>query len=157
VVDGAEDWLQAVCELGSEIPDVALVAGGQSLALPEQPSPAGVRVVARTPVRFALEVEAAGPAASFIAVNQTWDPGWRARVDGSLAPIVRTDLSLSGVLVPPGQHRVEFEYFDHALAAGLAVSVVAALACLVLLLLARRRRCGPARLSPVERVDSSLP
>ncbi|HJX66382.1 MAG TPA: hypothetical protein VJ860_20795 [Polyangia bacterium] len=155
VVDGAEDWLRAVRELGSEIPEVALVDGGQSLALPEQPSPARVRVVARTPVRFALEVEAAGPAASFIAVNQTWDPGWRARVDGSLAPLVRTDISLSGVLVPPGQHRVEFEYFDHALAAGLAVSVAAALACLVMMLLARRRRFGPARLSTLKRVDSS--
>jgi len=74
VVDGADGWLQAVRELGSEIPDVALVAGGQSLALPAQPSPARVRVVARTPVQFALEVEAAGPEASFIAVNQTWDP-----------------------------------------------------------------------------------
>jgi len=88
-------------------------------------------------------------------VNQTWDPGWRASVDGILAPVVRTDISLSGVLVPPGQHRVEFEYFDDALAAGLAVSVAAALACLVLLLLARRRRSVPARLSPSERVDSS--
>jgi uncharacterized membrane protein YfhO len=73
-----------------------------------------------------------------------------------LAPVVRTDLSLSGVLVPAGQHRVEFEYFDDALAAGLAVSVVAAVACLAMVLLARRRRRGPARLSPVERVDSSL-
>ena len=156
VVDGADGWLQAVRELGSEIPDVALVAGGQSLALPAQPSPARVRVVGRTPIQFALEVEAAGPEASFIAVNQTWDPGWRARVDGILAPVVRTDLSLSGVLVPAGQHRVEFEYFDDALAAGLAVSVVAAVACLAMVLLARRRRRGPARLSPVERVDSSL-
>jgi len=139
VVHGPDGWLQAVRELGSEIPDVALVDSGQSLALPEQPSPARVRLVARTPVQFALEVEAAGPAASFIAVNQTWDQGWRARVDGILAPIVRTDISLSGVLVSPGQHRVEFEYFDDALAAGLAVSVVAALACLAMLLLARRR------------------
>ena len=107
--------------------------------MPEQPSPARVRVVARTPVQFAMEVEAAGPAASFIAVNQTWDQGWRARVDGILAPIMRTDISLSGVLVPPGQHRVEFEYLDDALAAGLVVSVVAALACLAMVLLARRR------------------
>ena len=138
-VDGPGGWLQAVRELGSEIPDVALVDSGQSLAMPEQPSPARVRVVARTPVQFALEVEAAGPAASFIAVNQTWDQGWRARVDGILAPILRTDISLSGVLVPPGEHRVEFEYFDDALAAGLALSVVAALACLAMVLLARRR------------------
>jgi hypothetical protein len=140
VVDGPDGWLQAVRELDSQIPEVALVDGGQSLALPEQPSPARVRLVARTPVQFALEVEAAGPAASFIAVNQTWDQGWRARVDGILAPVVRTDISLSGVLVPPGQHRVEFEYFDDALAAGLAVSVVAALACLAMVLLDRRRR-----------------
>jgi len=154
-VDGPDGWLRAVRELGSEIPDWALVDADQSLALPEQPSPARVRLVARTPMQFALEVEAAGPAASFIAVNQTWDPGWRASVDGILAPVVRTDISLSGVLVPPGQHRVEFEYFDDALAAGLAVSVAAALACLVLLLLARRRRSVPARLSPSERVDSS--
>jgi hypothetical protein len=157
VVDGPEDWLQAVRELGSEIPDVALVESGQAPALPEQPSPARVRVVARTPVQFAMEVEASGPAASFIAVNQTWDPGWRARVDGILAPIVRTDISLSGVLVAPGQHRVEFEYVDDALAAGVAVSVVAALACLAMVLLARRRRSGTARLAPPKRVDSSLP
>jgi len=88
---------------------------------------------------LAAATPAAGPAASFIAVNQTWDQGWRARVDGILAPILRTDISLSGVLVPPGEHRVEFEYFDDALAAGLALSVVAALACLAMVLLARRR------------------
>jgi hypothetical protein len=35
---------------------------------------------------------------------------------------------------------VEFEYFDDALAAGLAVSVAAALACLAMVLLDRRRR-----------------
>ncbi|MGB8296592.1 MAG: hypothetical protein WCG85_14285, partial [Polyangia bacterium] len=140
VVDGPAGWLQAVRELGSEIPDVALVDGGQAPALPERPSPARVRLVAHTPVQFALEVQAAGPAASFIAVNQTWDPGWRARVDGILTPVVRTDVSLSGVLVPAGQRRVEFEYFDDALATGLAMSVVAAVACLAMVLLARRRR-----------------
>jgi len=43
VVDGPDGWLQAVRELDSQIPEVALVDGGQSLALPEQPSPARVR------------------------------------------------------------------------------------------------------------------
>jgi len=59
-VDGPDGWLRAVRELGSEIPDWALVDADQSLALPEQPSPARVRLVARTPMQFALEVEAAG-------------------------------------------------------------------------------------------------
>ena len=64
-----------------------------------------------------------GPNPSFVAINQTWDEGWRARVDDVPALVARTDLSLSGLLVRPGRHHVALVYGDPWVTAGLLVSL----------------------------------
>jgi hypothetical protein len=45
-----------------------------------------------------------------LVVARPWAPGWSARVDGSPAPVVRTNLAGLGVISPPGQHTVELHY-----------------------------------------------
>ena len=72
-------------------------------------------------------------------MNQTWDPGWRATVDGRPVPLLRTDLSLSGLVVPPGRHDVGLRYEDPAVTAGLALGACGLVACVALALRGRRR------------------
>jgi hypothetical protein len=99
-----------------------------------------VQIRAHTPASLALEVTARGPGPSFVAVNQSWDQGWRLTVDGTPARLLRTDVSLSGFVVPPGRHQIELEYRDDWLMAGQLVSALAALVCLGLVLAGRSRR-----------------
>jgi hypothetical protein len=139
VVHGTEGWLAAVRRLQAHARDSACVDDDHLASFPTPPSPAAVQVRTRTPDSIALDVEAKGPNPSFVAFNQTWDEGWRLTVDGKPASLLRTDVSLSGFVVPPGRHWVTIEYGDAWVSVGAAISIVAALGCLVLVLFGRRR------------------
>jgi hypothetical protein len=141
IVRGHQGWANAVRRLRDEIPRTACVEDTDLQAFPVHPAPAEVRTRRDTPMRFSLEVNAQGPGSSFVAINQTWDEGWRALQDGSPTRVYRTDLSLSGLVVPPGKHRIDVEYADPWMTAGLGVSLASALAGLALVLF---RRCSGA-------------
>jgi hypothetical protein len=139
IVRGTAGWQAKVRELGDEVVATACVEDDQLPAFTNPPGPAQLRLRRTSPEDFAVEVDARGPNPSFVAVNQTWDPNWRVTLDGKPARLIRTDLALSGLVVPPGSHRVVFEYRDAWVASGLAVSLVAGVGALLALLLARRR------------------
>jgi hypothetical protein len=140
IVHGEAGWRDAVRRLGRDAANAACVEDTELAAFPERPSPARVRVATRTPMRVVLVVDAQGPEPSFVAVNQTWDDGWRALIDGKPTRLLRTDLSLSGLVVPPGRHQIELTYQNDLVDLGVGISVTALVACLVLVLLGRRGR-----------------
>jgi hypothetical protein len=76
--------------------------------------------------------------AGFLVLSENAYPGWRARIDGVEVPIYRVDVTLQGIVVPPGTHRVEFTMESRTLRAGLAVSGAAVAMCLALLVLSAR-------------------
>jgi|GEM_PF-4725400 len=45
-----------------------------------------------------------------LVYTDTWAPGWRVAIDGRPAPALRVDGVLRGVLVPAGEHTVEWVY-----------------------------------------------
>jgi hypothetical protein len=139
VVDGAAGWQAKVKELGDEVVTTAVVESTELPVFANPPGPAEVRLRRTSPEDFVMQVDAKGPNPSFVAVNQTWDPSWHVTLDGKPERLLRTDLALSGVIVPPGGHRVEFAYRDAWVSAGVASSGIAAACALLALLLARRR------------------
>jgi uncharacterized membrane protein YfhO len=73
--------------------------------------------------------------------SDCWYPGWRARIDGRDAPLLKVDHALRGVVLPAGDHEVEFAYVPRPLIAGLFLAPAAfALLTFSALLLGRRRR-----------------
>ena len=142
---GEEGWRRAVSALGEAAASVACVdpADGEIPASVSR----GVAVVReRRPDSARIAVEVEGPAPAFLAVNQTWDPGWRATVDGRETPVLRADLSLSGLVVPAGRHEVLLEYRDAAVTAGVGLGLAGLAACAALAL-PWRRRAGPGAVS----------
>ena len=99
-----------------------------------------LRVDEPRPERVAIGVQSDEPA--LVVLNERWDPGWRARVDGRPAPLVEVDSVLMGAPMPGGEHTVEFEYRPRGLIVGRAISLLS-LALLALIIaastLARRR------------------
>src|SRR5207248_9094171 len=70
----------------------------------------------------AVDVVAARP--GLVVRSQAWFKGWGATVDGSAAPVVRTDGLVLGVPVGAGHHHVVFRYRPPAMTAGIVVSAV---------------------------------
>ncbi|XHF30430.1 YfhO family protein [Corallococcus exercitus] len=122
-------------------PDVAIV----ECQTPLPPTPEGplgaLHVAPGTPEHLTVDVEALAPAV--LVVNDAYQPGWRATVDGQDVPILPADVAVRAVAVPAGQHRVELRYRTPGLTAGLLLGGAAwlglALACLGRRFVPRRR------------------
>jgi hypothetical protein len=89
-----------------------------------------------------LQVEAELSADGYVVVVDGHDPGWRVRVDGRPAPLLRANVAFRAVAVPAGRHGIEMVYRPTAVLTGLAVSGIALVALVAAFAapLVRRRR-----------------
>ena len=122
--------------------------GAQSVVLaPHSPirqdAAATAYVVSYDEQSYRIRYHAASP--SLLKLSVDWYPGWRASLNSGELPVVRVDHALMGAVVPAGDGEVEFRFHSNYFAAGLAITLVAALG---LGLLAWRGR-GGARSSAV--------
>ncbi|HET8646291.1 MAG TPA: YfhO family protein, partial [Vicinamibacteria bacterium] len=101
--------------------------------LPAQGRASRAEVVHRTANR--LDLRAEGPGVLVLA--ESWDRGWRARLDGRPARLLRVNHAQLGMVLPAGTHRVQLRYRPRGFALALALSAAGALA-LGALLLGRR-------------------
>lgn len=89
---------------------------------------AGVRgqvlELAETTQEIRLRVEADEPTVAVI--RDAWAPGWRARVNGREAPVLRADGRHRAVPVPAGRSEVVLEYRPPGLRMGIGLAVLAA-------------------------------
>jgi hypothetical protein len=85
-----------------------------------------------------LRLHATGP--GWLVLSEIAAPDWIARLDGQPVDIFITDVTLRGVYVPWGDHTIEFEYQPGRVYAGVAISLLSALACAVALGVKRVRR-----------------
>ena len=90
------------------------------------------------PGQEAFEVEADGP--GFLVVRASYARGWRARVDGAQAPVLRADGKHRAVPVPAGRHEVVLTYEPPGLRAGVGLSALALVAAGLVLARAEARR-----------------
>jgi hypothetical protein len=111
--------------------EVVLPVGAGRVTAPGPPGEA--HVVAERPDRVQIDVRLEQP--GYLVLLDTYDPGWRATVDGSGAPVVPANTAFRAVAVPAGRHRVELVYRPRALAFGLGLSLATGLALGAILLL----------------------
>ncbi len=71
-----------------------------------------------------VTVHTTSATAALLVLADTFDPGWRATVDGVPVSIYRTNVLLRGVPVPAGEHTVTFVYAPVAWQQGLGVGLV---------------------------------
>ncbi|MGI8666708.1 MAG: YfhO family protein [Jatrophihabitans sp.] len=104
-----------------------------------------------------IRVHETSAAPGYLVVADNVQSDFAAFVDGHAAPIVAADYAVGAVYVPAGSHRIEFKYAPKGRKSGTAISVLSALALILIGLpplwwtrLRRRRR--PAR-QPAEQVE----
>ena len=129
--------LVALLDVGFDFRREVLLAEG----LPARRADAGFagksRLVTYLPDRVEMEVSA--NRAGVVVLLDSFDPGWRAWVDGKPERVLRANLSFRAVPVPPGPHRVEMRYRPRALYLGFTVSALSTLVALAAAVVLWRR------------------
>jgi hypothetical protein len=109
------------------------------LAFPsEGKAPERVEIVSYEPER--ISIRTASGAAGLLVLSEVSYPAWKAYVDGQRVPVYRTNHLFRSVLLPEGDHLVEFRYESTTLRVGVVISSIAylALSTLVFAGLARK-------------------
>jgi hypothetical protein len=81
-----------------------------------------VTVLSNRPERLDLEVEASRRV--LLVLNDSYFPGWRARLDGVDVDVLRANVLVRAVVVPQGRHHVDFFYRPDSFRVGALVSMV---------------------------------
>jgi hypothetical protein len=114
-------------------------------SLSQLPPPIDIPVTVREPRPGHLQLELGRPTtdSAYVFVAENYFPDWHATVDGRPAEVVRAQVSLMAVPVPPGAQRVELEFRSASYALGRMITLVTVLAVAALIIvsavLARRR------------------
>lgn len=101
-----------------------------------------VRILERQPSRLVIEADM--KCSGMVVLSDNDFPGWRATLDGRPSQILRAYLSMRGIVVPGGRHRIEMAYQPLSVYLGAAITGLGLVAALVLVLRDRRRvvNCG---------------
>jgi hypothetical protein len=124
---GSEDEvLAAVRAPGFDPARLVLLDDGPVPPAPARAARGSARIIQDGTSVVEVEVDAGGP--GWLLLLDNWYPGWTATVDGVAVPVRRADHAFRAVELPAGARRVVFSYEPGSLRAGLALSLLAALA-----------------------------
>jgi hypothetical protein len=87
-----------------------------------------------------VRIEATSPNVGILVVNDSYWPGWRAKIDGKEVPIWRADYLVRAVPWPSGRHVLEMKYEPREVQIGWLVSGCGAIVLITLLMMDWRRR-----------------
>jgi len=88
-----------------------------------------------------LLLQISSPRTSYLVVSQTFDPGWKARIDGASAPVLKANLNFLAIPVPAGRHAVSLDYRPDSYRWGW-ITFAIAVASFALLLIGSKLRMG---------------
>lgn len=69
-----------------------------------------------------MTVRAVASQPGWLVVNESWDDGWTATVDGKPAPVVPGNYAFRTVCLPPGEHIIQMVYSPTSFIVGRAMS-----------------------------------
>jgi hypothetical protein len=97
---------------------------------PGRPAVVRLTAVEERPDRLRATVES--DATGWLVWVNAHDPGWRGRIDGTVAPVLRANHAFMAIAFPPGRHVVELRYRPIAVSAGLVMTLAGLAAALAL-------------------------
>ncbi len=102
-----------------------------------EPGEGSVALAAMEPGRYVLRTEHSSPA--YLVLSEAWYPGWRVKVDGVPAALLRADHLLQAVRLEPGRHDVTFSYRATFLGPGFVITLLTLLVPPAVLRFRKRR------------------
>ncbi|WP_147470360.1 YfhO family protein [Corallococcus sp. AB049A] len=118
----ADDAVKRMTAPEPAAPGTALVECPEPLPVEAASGTGGVRVTRESPEHFTVDVEAAAP--SVLVINDAYQPGWTATLDGAPVPILAANVAVRAVPVPAGRHSVVMRYRTPGLVPGVALGLL---------------------------------
>jgi hypothetical protein len=110
--------------------NAAVVVGETGVGQGTQLAPAETAaVIGRTTNSITIQATADEP--RLLVLSDTYYPGWQARIDGAPAEIFQTNVSLRGVVVPPGTHTITMHFRPLTFYLGVSISLLTGLGVLL--------------------------
>ena len=106
-------------------PDRVAVAEGDVAALADPGAGATSSVTMTSFAPQHVSYDATTSADGFLVMSEIYEPGWKAYLDGEEVEIHPTDVALRGIALPAGDHTVDLRYEPTSLRVGFAVSALA--------------------------------
>jgi hypothetical protein len=115
----------------------------------------GIETASITQYRNAsVALEGIAPADGLVVLTDTWHSGWKAKVNGTDAEIVKVEGAFRGIPVKKGPYKIDLFYHLPAIGIGVWLAV-ASLVFLLLCLLIERRFSRRATVEPKDSVGSA--
>lgn len=108
----------------------ALVEAEPASPLATEAQAGSVEITTYEPNRVNLQTHSSGN--SILVLSENDYPGWRVYVDGQSAEVLRVNYGLRGAMIPTGAHQVSFVYRPWSVMGGLLLSLLTAMALIVL-------------------------
>src|SRR5262249_12973056 len=86
----------------------------------EQDAGGDVEILRHDEQTYQIRYRAASP--SLLTISQAWYPGWHASIASAELPVVRVDHALMGVIVPPGENKLDLYFRPRFFLAGIIFS-----------------------------------
>ncbi len=87
-----------------------------------------------------IQIKTNSQSPAFLVLSDVYYPGWKAKIDGKSTHIFQTNYVLRGVLIPEGNHVVEFIFSSGSFHIGAGISA-ASLCLLGYLFVRERKKC----------------
>jgi hypothetical protein len=87
-----------------------------------------------------IVVRLTSPFSGYLRLIETWDPGWRATVDGKPAPVVPAYTTFVAVPISPGRHEIRLTYHTPGVVTGWVMSSLSLFGLVGLCWMHRRQR-----------------
>jgi uncharacterized membrane protein YfhO len=86
-----------------------------------------------------LQLLVRAPENTFLVLNDTYFPGWKAFVDGKQTTIYRADYTFRAISLNAGTHRVDFVYDPLSFKLGVMISLLGIIGCVVVGFVTRKK------------------
>lgn len=134
LVPGEKEALASLAKILEQGDSTVVVEGTDSPG-----SPGTGRIIGFERKSNYLRIEATSAGNGVLVVNDSYWPGWMAKIDGKEVPVWPADYLVRAVPWPSGRHVLEMRYEPKEVRAGLFVSMAGAVALIGLVVGERRR------------------
>jgi hypothetical protein len=105
-------------------PETEIVLPGGLAQRPDPSFRGRMRLASLKPDRVEIEADLGAP--GYVVLVDSFDPGWRASVDGADAEVLRANVAFRAVRVQAGRHSIRMVYRPRAVVWGLVASALSA-------------------------------
>lgn len=109
--------------------EIVLLKGSKRLALSSTTPKATTKIIEQNPGRWLIQADFSDN--GYLFLSQVFVPGWQVKIDGQKKDLLLADAAFMTVVVPAGQHQVEFLFKPVYFSVGEVITFITLLALII--------------------------